>query len=101
MKPPVALQLYTVRRPLVADLRATLQRVYNLVYRAVETYPFPPELPAEMVAAALVEFGLEVAALHTELPTHENVDRLAAMSALFRCRQMIWHGWPRGSLRRR
>lgn len=94
---PVALQLYTVRRPLVEDLRGTLQRVYDLGYRAVETYPFPAELPIEAVAAAVADLGLEVVAMHGDLPTSESVDRIVAMAAGFRCRQVIWHGWPRSS----
>ena len=62
----IALQLYTVRRPLAADLRGTVQAVARAGYRAVEVAGVQPEAMAEL-AVALSASGLQVAAAHESL----------------------------------
>ncbi len=67
----IALQLYTVRRPLAADLRGTVEAVARAGYRAVEVAGVRQDAMAEL-AAALSDSGLTVAA------AHESIENLRA-----------------------
>jgi sugar phosphate isomerase/epimerase len=57
-----ALQLYTLRRALAADLEGTLQRVAAMGYQEVETYGFDP--------AGLRFYGLDAKAFAERLRAH-------------------------------
>jgi sugar phosphate isomerase/epimerase len=91
----VALQLYTVRRQLALDFPGTLRRIHEIGYRAVETYPFdiPNAVAAELIAAS----GLEVVAMHCDLPLEDALPGALEAATAFRCQKVIWHGWPRSS----
>ena len=65
----IALQLYTVRRLAVHDLRGTLRAVAAAGYRAVELAGLPETAPGEL-ARLLDEAGLRAVA------AHEGVERL-------------------------
>jgi sugar phosphate isomerase/epimerase len=62
----IALQLYTVRRPMAADLRGTVEAVAKAGYRAVEVAGVPNDASTEL-AAALSEADLRVVAAHESL----------------------------------
>jgi sugar phosphate isomerase/epimerase len=70
MKPPIALQLYSVRENLAQDFQGTLQRVKEMGYTAVETGQFAGD--AQMQAEKFNELGLEVVAAHVKPPLDEN-----------------------------
>jgi sugar phosphate isomerase/epimerase len=90
-----ALQLYSVRQQLAEDFRGTLQRIHEIGYRAVEVYPFPEHVPLNSAAELLREIGLEVVAIHADLPGG-GASALAFDSAsALNCNRIIWHGWPR------
>lgn len=91
----IALQLYTVREQLARDFAGTLRRVREIGYRAVETYPFPPDLPASVAAETLHSLGFEVLAMHSDLPLGPALAEIREAANLLRCPRVIWHGWPR------
>lgn len=62
----IALQLYTVRRPLATDLPGTIQAVARAGYRAVEVAGVKDGASAEL-ATVLSAAGLRVAAAHESL----------------------------------
>jgi sugar phosphate isomerase/epimerase len=76
----MGLQLFTVRRPLAADLSGTLRQVTALGYEEVETYGFDPaavayyNLPARECAAMLRDHNL------TPISGHYDLNRFAAAS---------------------
>lgn len=65
----IALQLYTVRRPLARDLAGTLRRVADAGYGSVEIAGVP-ERDRDALPALLADAGLEAIA------SHEGLDRL-------------------------
>lgn len=92
---PAALQLYTVRQALANDFAGTLRRIRKIGYRAVETYPFPPHVSPRSAAEMLKSLGLQVVAMHTELPVGDVLPRIVEEAAELNCNKIIWHGWPR------
>ena len=78
---PAAVNLFSVRRELIADFEGTLSRIADMGYRGVEPALFGPValdlLPEDMriewpepeaLAAMLDRVGLETASLHAPLP---------------------------------
>jgi sugar phosphate isomerase/epimerase len=70
-----ALALYTVRDALTQNRAATLRRVYDLGFRAVETAGFGAELPSAASADELAQYGLGVVSSYfvgdsTRFPEH-------------------------------
>jgi sugar phosphate isomerase/epimerase len=94
---PPALQLYTVRHQLAEDFAGTLRRVRDVGYQAVETYPFPSQISAAMAAEIFNDLGLEVVAMHCDLPVGHSLSEVLETASHLRCRRVIWHGWPRSS----
>jgi sugar phosphate isomerase/epimerase len=43
----------------------------------------------------LRELGLEVVAMHCELPAESTIRQVVEAAGLFNCRRAIWHGWPK------
>jgi len=92
---PIALQLYTVRNQFARDPAATLERVREIGYRAVETYPFPADVSTSATAELFKRLELQVVAMHCELPTERGLTRILETAAAFNCKRTIWHGWPK------
>lgn len=92
---PIALQLYTVRQQLAEDFSGTLQRVRDIGYRAVETYPFPPHVSSTMAGDFLKSLNLEVVAMHCELLLGSSLSQVRDAASALSCGKIIWHGWPR------
>ena len=69
----MGLQLYTIRRPLAADVDGTLKRIAALGYQEVETYGFDPAanryygLPAKEFAQRLRDLNLTCVSGHYDL----------------------------------
>jgi sugar phosphate isomerase/epimerase len=94
---PVALQLYTVRRQLAQDFFGTLRRIRDIGYRAVEAYPFPPDVSPATAGEALQSLGLEVVAMHCDLPLGAALAPIRDAACALSCTTLIWHGWPRSA----
>jgi sugar phosphate isomerase/epimerase len=90
-----ALQLYTVRQQLAGDFRGTLQRIREFGFRAVEVYPFPAHIPNALAADVLRDIGLEVVAIHADLPCDAGLGPAIEAASSLGCNRIIWHGWPR------
>src|SRR5437868_9471221 len=91
----LALQLYTVRHQLALDFQDTLRRIREIGYRAVETYQF--HIPNRVAGELLADFYLEVLAMHCDLPLDEALPGILEAATAFRCKEIIWHGWPRSA----
>lgn len=93
--PPAALQLYTVRNALAADFPGTLERVRQLGFQAVETYPFPPGVTPAEAGRVLRSLGLRVVSMHCDLPLGPGLATALEYAGALNCPDVIWHGWPR------
>jgi len=67
MKPPIALQLYTLRDALANDFAATIRQVAAMGYAGVEPAGFAGSTP-QAAAQLFRELGLTVCAAHSPLP---------------------------------
>ncbi|HEY7355178.1 MAG TPA: sugar phosphate isomerase/epimerase [Ktedonobacterales bacterium] len=70
-RPPIALQLYTVRDETARDFAGTLHQVAQMGYRAVEFAGYGGLSPGQM-AGLLAETGLEAASTHIGLAALES-----------------------------
>ncbi|HEY7347174.1 MAG TPA: sugar phosphate isomerase/epimerase [Ktedonobacterales bacterium] len=70
-RPPIALQLYTVRDETARDFAGTLRQVAQLGYRAVEFAGYGG-LAADQMAELLTEHGLRAASTHIGLAALES-----------------------------
>jgi sugar phosphate isomerase/epimerase len=85
----IALQLYTVRRPMADDLEGTLRAVASAGYRAVELAGLPETAPGTL-AALLDENGLQVVASHEGVETlRDDVGAVADRLAEVGCPRLI------------
>ena len=91
----IALQLWTVRNALAADLDGTLARIRAAGFAAVELAPPPPGVTAEALVDKLDRHGLSVTSIHADLPTPGNAAELDRLRRASRCATVVWHGWPR------
>src|SRR3954470_24091464 len=90
-----ALQLWTIRDAMAADVDRALGRVRAAGFSAVELAPLPPGLAPERLAESLTRHGLSVVSIHGDLPTPSNIELWAELASACRCSKTIWHGWPR------
>src|SRR5687767_10575282 len=86
--PEIALQLYTVRQPLLEDFSGTLRRIRDIGYRAVETFPFPPQISTATAGEVLKSLELQVIAIHYDLPLERT--KVLDIAAALNCRRIIW-----------
>jgi sugar phosphate isomerase/epimerase len=92
---PVALQFWTVRDALAADVDGTLARVKASGFSAVELAPLPPSLSLACLIEALARHDLAVVSIHGDLPTPATISYCTQLARKCRCSKVIWHGWPR------
>lgn len=90
----LGMQLYTVRDAIKADMAGTLRRVAALGFEGVETAFWPDGVSLAKAATALNDAGLSVSSCHIELPLGDKRQVMLDTAAAFRCKTMIWHGWP-------
>ena len=94
-KPKLGIQLYTVRDEIKNDLEGTIKNVAEIGYEGVETYFFPQEIALGDAARLLKKYGLEVFAMHSELPvTREQKDNVLRRAEAYNSKNVVWHGWP-------
>lgn len=94
-KPQMALQLWTVRELMEEDLEQAINLVAHVGFGAVETADFPEGTSLEKSSSLIQDYGMGVCGMHVEIPTRENKNELFEMAEAYRCKKLIWHGWPR------
>lgn len=88
---PIALQLYTVREALAADVPGTLERVAAIGFAGVETAGFPGTTAAGM-ARMCRELGLAIPSAHTSLPLGDEQAKVLDDMAALGCTRLV-SGW--------
>ncbi len=93
-RPPVALQLWSVREEMKRDFAATVAEVAQLGYRGVETAGYG-NLDAKGAQAAIAAAGLEVAGMHVGLPAlRADLNAVISDALLFKCPRVVCSWWP-------
>lgn len=89
MTPPIALQTYTLRDEMAADLAGVVRRIAAIGYVGVE--PSLGVLGTTNARAAQLfrECGLEVCGLHAPLPLGKDEAHVLEAAALFECKRVI------------
>jgi sugar phosphate isomerase/epimerase len=95
MQDPIALQLWTIRDAIAAEVDEALRRVRSAGFSAVELAPSPPGLTPGRLAESLERHDLAVVSIHGDVPTFASIDRWLEITRECRCPRIIWHGWPR------
>lgn len=96
--PPVAVQLWSVRDQLAAELESTVEALAEIGFAGVETaFGVESDLDEREIHRAARLFdrcGLEVCAAHAELPLGDQRDAVLRQAELLDTRRLVWHGWP-------
>jgi len=90
----LAVQLYTIRDAISKDLRGSLKHLASLGFKNVETAFWPENVSVATAAGTLKEFGFNVTSSHVDMPTRDNIAKLAGNAKAYGCDKLIWHGWP-------
>jgi len=90
----LAVQLYTIRDAISKDLRGSLKHLASLGFKNVETAFWPENVSVATAADTLKEFGFNVISCHVDMPTRDNIAKLAGNAKAYGCDKLIWHGWP-------
>lgn len=91
----IAAQLWSVRKEIEKDLVRPIERIAEMGYVGVETAFFPDHISPGKAGQVIRQAGLQVCAVHLELPI--GAEHKAAMlekAAAYGCQKMVWHGWP-------
>ena len=92
---PIALQLWTIRERLAADLDEALAKTKAAGFDSVEVAPLPPGLTGGQLVEALDRHDLTVLSIHGDLLTSANLNEWRSLTRACRCSKILWHGWPR------
>ncbi|OOQ57178.1 sugar phosphate isomerase/epimerase family protein [Mucilaginibacter pedocola] len=90
----LSVQLYTIRDAINNDFEGSLKQLASIGFKNVETAFWPKEITDEHAAAVLKSLGLKISSCHTDIPTKDNIAKLAALANGYNCKTIIWHGWP-------
>jgi sugar phosphate isomerase/epimerase len=90
----LAVQLYTIRDAISKDFRGSLKHLADLGFKNVETAFWPDNVSVATAADTLKEFGFNVTSCHVDMPTRDNIAKLATNTKAYGCDKLIWHGWP-------
>src|SRR5690242_265801 len=91
----IALQLYTVRDQVKANIADTLHKVAEFGFEAVETAFWPENISIQQAGKYLKDAGLSVSSAHIELPVDDATKKtFLEVAETFNCKKMVWHGWP-------
>ncbi len=88
MKPPIALQLYTLRALAQEDFEGTVRKVAEMGYVGVEPAGFPGSTP-EAAGKLFAELGLQVPSAHTALPLGDSKNEVLDAMAAIGCPRVI------------
>jgi sugar phosphate isomerase/epimerase len=90
----LAVQLYTIRDAISKDFRGSLKHLADLGFKNVEAAFWPENVSVATAAGTLKEFGFNVTSCHVDMPTRDNIAKLANNAKAYGCDKLIWHGWP-------
>jgi sugar phosphate isomerase/epimerase len=90
----IAVQLYSVRKEIEKDIKATLKRIADIGFDYVETAFWPEGIPLADAARYLKDANLAVCSAHIEIPEGDQKAIMIETAKAFDCKKMIWHGWP-------
>ncbi|MFZ9980877.1 MAG: sugar phosphate isomerase/epimerase family protein [Cyclobacteriaceae bacterium] len=91
---PLSVQLYTIREAIAKDARAAIQKLAEIGFKTVETAFWPEHISLKQAAALLQDFGFTVSSAHIEIPSGDQKKAFLETAEAFRCKKLIWHGWP-------
>jgi sugar phosphate isomerase/epimerase len=94
MTTPIALQLYTVREAAGRDYEATIRRVAEIGFAAVEPAGFPGTTP-QAAGRLFKELGLTVCAAHSKLPLGDEKNQIIETMQAINCQNLINASQPR------
>jgi len=95
-KAQIGIQLYTVRREIETELEKVVQRIAEIGYEGIETYPLPENITVKHAAKVFRKNKLEVFSMHTDLPEPANFDAIVRMAEEYKCNRVVYPGWPEG-----
>lgn len=90
----IALQLYTLRNEIQADIARTLKKLSEIGFEGVETAFWPEHITTKDAGRLLRDAGLSVCSAHCQLPLGEKKSDMLEIAEVFNCSKMVWHGWP-------
>jgi len=93
MKPPLALQLYTVRELLAQDFIGTMEKIAAIGFVGVET-AFFEDISLNRAAQVIEDLGLQVPAVHCDIALGDKQKDVLELAETFNCQRLVWHGWP-------
>lgn len=88
MRKPIALQLYSVRDQLAADLEGAIARVAALGFDGVEPFGLTPET-AERTRRACDDQGLSVVSVHAAPPVGGDAETVLAIAEALGCQRVV------------
>ncbi len=88
MKPPIALQLYSVREYAEEDFESTVRRVARMGYVGVEPAGFPGTTP-EAAGKLFESLGLAVPSAHMPMPIGDGQEAVLASMATIGCTRLV------------
>ena len=88
MKPPIGIQLYSVREALVTDYAGIVRRIAGFGYVGVEPAGFPGTSP-EKAGELFRQLGLAVPSAHTPLPLGDAKNEVLDAMAAIGCKRII------------
>jgi len=90
----LSVQLYTIRDAIEKDAFDALKKLAEIGFKSVETAFWPAHISLKQVATMLQDFGFTVSSAHIEIPAGDRKKAFLETAEAFRCKKMIWHGWP-------
>lgn len=90
----IAVQLYTIREAIAVDPVKSLQRLYEIGFRQVETAFWPEGITLQQAAEWLKQSGLKPISAHIEIPQGDFKKVFIETAKAYDCTNMVWHGWP-------
>lgn len=91
----IGLQLYTIREKIEKDFDGSMQKIADIGYLGIETYPLPENVTMEHAAKVFNDLDLKVFSMHYELPVSDKLKAdVLEMSKIYNCDTIVYHGWP-------
>lgn len=95
-KANIGLQLYTVRKLFEKDFEGTIQKIADLGFLGIESYPLPENITLKHAGKVFKDAGLKVLGMHTALPVGKDREVALRLAEAFDCDMVIYPGWPQG-----
>lgn len=90
----IAVQLYTIREAIAVDPMKSLQKLYDIGFRQVETAFWPEGVSLQSAADWLKQTGLKPISAHIEIPQGDFKKTFIETAKAYDCSTLVWHGWP-------